>query len=107
MSSRLAGSPTTTVETDNPTEAASENGAPDAPIGIDTPSPGGIDADADGQLNARRDAPVGGQAVLEGVMMRGVSTWAIAVRKPPDDPDGSPLALGPISVESFPLVSWL
>ena len=31
---------------------------------------------------AQRDAPVGGQAVLEGVMMRGVSTWAVAVRKP-------------------------
>jgi uncharacterized protein YqhQ len=29
---------------------------------------------------------VGGQAVLEGVMMRGVSTWAVAVRKPPADP---------------------
>ena len=25
---------------------------------------------------------VGGQAVLEGVMMRGPSTWALAVRKP-------------------------
>ena len=25
---------------------------------------------------------MGGQAVLEGVMMRGVSTWAVAVRKP-------------------------
>jgi hypothetical protein len=35
----------------------------------------------DGALIAQRDAPVGGQAVLEGVMMRGVSTWAIAVRK--------------------------
>jgi len=33
-------------------------------------------------LRAVRDAPVGGQAVLEGVMMRGVSTWAVAVRKP-------------------------
>ena len=32
-----------------------------------------------------RDAPLGGQAVLEGVMMRGVSTWAVAVRKPPDE----------------------
>ena len=32
-------------------------------------------------LSAQRDAPVGGQAVLEGVMMRGVSTWAVAVRK--------------------------
>ena len=36
-------------------------------------------------LVAKRDAPVGGQAVLEGVMMRGVSTWAVAVRRPPSD----------------------
>jgi uncharacterized protein YqhQ len=36
----------------------------------------------DGRLAASRDAPIGGQAVLEGVMMRGVSTWAVAVRKP-------------------------
>ena len=36
----------------------------------------------DGALVAKRDAPVGGQAVLEGVMMRGVTTWAVAVRKP-------------------------
>ena len=36
----------------------------------------------DGALMAQKDAPVGGQAVLEGVMMRGVSTWAVAVRKP-------------------------
>ena len=35
-----------------------------------------------GGLVAKRDAPVGGQAVLEGVMMRGVSTWAVAVRNP-------------------------
>jgi uncharacterized protein YqhQ len=49
------------------------------------------------QLRAVRDAPVGGQAVLEGVMMRGVSTWAVAVRKP----DGS------IEISSHPLVSWL
>ena len=39
-------------------------------------------ANGDGQLNAQRDAPVGGQAVLEGVMMRGVAHWAVAVRKP-------------------------
>ena len=50
----------------------------------------------DGALIAQRDAPVGGQAVLEGVMMRGVSIWAVAVRKP----DGS------IDVTSEPLVSW-
>jgi uncharacterized protein YqhQ len=31
---------------------------------------------------AQRDAPLGGQAVLEGVMMRGVRHWAVAVRKP-------------------------
>jgi uncharacterized protein YqhQ len=48
-------------------------------------------------LVAQRDAPVGGQAVLEGVMMRGISTWAVAVRKPG----------GAIDVQSFPLVSWM
>jgi uncharacterized protein YqhQ len=54
-------------------------------------------------LEAQRDAPVGGQAVLEGVMMRGVSTWAVAVRKPLPEQiaDG-----GEIDVQSFPLVSW-
>src|SRR5215207_11465889 len=36
----------------------------------------------DGALVAKRDAPIGGQAVLEGVMMRGVSVWAVAVRTP-------------------------
>src|SRR5688500_9524166 len=50
----------------------------------------------DGALVAKKDAPVGGQAVLEGVMMRGVSVWAVAVRKPEGD----------ISVTSEPLVSW-
>ena len=56
-------------------------------------------------LVAKRDAPVGGQAVLEGVMMRGVSTWAVAVRKPAaeDAPEGT---LGEIAVSSSPLVSW-
>jgi uncharacterized protein YqhQ len=58
----------------------------------------------DGLPVAGRDAPVGGQAVLEGVMMRGVSTWAVAVRKPgPGGPDGAP---GEIEVTSEPLVSW-
>jgi uncharacterized protein YqhQ len=50
----------------------------------------------DGALVAKRDAPVGGQAVLEGVMMRGVSTWAVAVRTPE----------GQIEVESEALVPW-
>jgi uncharacterized protein YqhQ len=77
----------------------------------------------DGPLTASRDAPLGGQAVLEGVMMRGVSNWAVAVRKPAHDPAadaGAPVsapsgaatpkpagaaALGPINVRAFPLVS--
>jgi uncharacterized protein YqhQ len=51
---------------------------------------------SDDLLSLQRDAPVGGQAVMEGVMMRGVSTWAVAVRKPDGETD----------VQSFPLVSW-
>jgi len=49
--------------------------------------------DSDGYLNAQRDAPVGGQAVIEGVMMRGVGHWAVAVRKPPA-PAGAPASPG-------------
>jgi uncharacterized protein YqhQ len=66
---------------------------------------------AEGGLSATRDAPLGGQAVLEGVMMRGVSNWSVAVRKPtlaqleegslaPDQ-----AALGEIEVSTFPLDS--
>jgi uncharacterized protein YqhQ len=55
-----------------------------------------------GRLTASRDAPVGGQAVLEGVMMRGVTTWAVAVRKPPD----GDRELGDIGVQTFPIESW-
>ncbi|HEX5146680.1 MAG TPA: DUF1385 domain-containing protein [Conexibacter sp.] len=67
------------------------------------------------QLRAARDAPVGGQAVLEGVMMRGIRTWAVAVRKPSDEqlathaeglrPDEA--AEGEIAIVSEPLESWL
>jgi uncharacterized protein YqhQ len=58
-------------------------------------------------LQATKDAPVGGQAVLEGVMMRGVSTWAVAVRKrAPGQPDDQP-PTGEIEVVSEPLVSWV
>jgi uncharacterized protein YqhQ len=66
---------------------------------------------ADGALIAQRDAPVGGQAVLEGVMMRGVSTWAVAVRKAlpeqldDDGLDPEEAALGEIEVQTFPLTS--
>jgi uncharacterized protein YqhQ len=51
-------------------------------------------------LTASKDAPLGGQAVLEGVMMRGVKHWAVAVRTPaPEDaPEG---ALGEIAVQEF------
>ncbi len=49
--------------------------------------------ESDGQLVAQRDAPLGGQAVLEGVMMRGVSNWAVAVRKPIFDGSTTPSAL--------------
>ena len=73
----------------------------------------------DDGLMATRDAPLGGQAVLEGVMMRGVRTWAVAVRKPP--PEGpeaqaesdastngtGDAALGEIEVTTSPLESVL
>jgi uncharacterized protein YqhQ len=61
---------------------------------------------------AKRDAPIGGQAVLEGVMMRGISTWAVAVRKPSAEQllaggaDAKEGAKGEIEVISEPLVSW-
>ncbi|HVO55472.1 MAG TPA: DUF1385 domain-containing protein [Solirubrobacterales bacterium] len=50
----------------------------------------------DGALVAKRDAPVGGQAVLEGVMMRGVTVWAVAVRTPE----------GQIEIESESIKPW-
>jgi uncharacterized protein YqhQ len=65
-----------------------------------------------GEKEARRDAPIGGQAVLEGVMMRGISTWAVAVRKPSPEQlaggerDATEGARGDIEVVSEPLVSW-
>jgi len=56
-------------------------------------------------LEAVKDAPVGGQAVLEGVMMRGVSTWAVAVRKPAPGQEPGEVPTGEIGITSFPLVS--
>src|SRR3954454_21341719 len=50
----------------------------------------------DGALVAKRDAPVGGQAVLEGVMMPGISVWAVAVRN----------REGQIEISSEPIVPW-
>ncbi|MCA1689646.1 MAG: DUF1385 domain-containing protein, partial [Actinobacteria bacterium] len=57
-----------------------------------------------------RDAPIGGQAVLEGVMMRGVRTWAVAIRKPTDDQlerRARAVPAGGIEVKIFPLASPL
>jgi uncharacterized protein YqhQ len=51
---------------------------------------------AEGTREAAQDLPVGGQAVLEGVMMRGISTWSVACRTPE----------GRIEVTSEPIVSW-
>ncbi|MEA2272234.1 MAG: hypothetical protein QOI98_942 [Solirubrobacteraceae bacterium] len=65
----------------------------------------------DGTIVSQRDAPVGGQAVLEGVMMRGISTWAVAVRKPAPEGieslNGDPPDEGPIEVQAFELDSAL
>src|SRR3981081_4175573 len=64
-------------------------------------------------LVAQRDAPVGGQAVLEGVMMRGISTWAVAVRKPAAEQlreggmEAEEVPRGEIEVVSPPLTSLL
>jgi uncharacterized protein YqhQ len=66
-----------------------------------------------GELRAARDAPVGGQAVIEGVMMRGVSNWAVAVRKPTAEQlaegerDAEEAAAGEIEVSTHPLDSVL
>jgi uncharacterized protein YqhQ len=57
------------------------------------------DAVREPNLTASRDAPLGGQAVLEGVMMRGVKHWSVAVRKPAAD--DAPDALGAIAVQEF------
>src|ERR1700745_3145345 len=65
-----------------------------------------------GELWPQRAPRVGGWAVLEGVMMRGVSTWAVAVRKPAeeipgsDDPARGDSPLGEIAVSSSPIVPW-
>ena len=58
--------------------------APQFPIETDKPV-----RLSDDLLMSPRDLPIGGQAVLEGVMMRGVSTWAVAVRLPHDKDVGN------------------
>jgi uncharacterized protein YqhQ len=83
----------------------SQVGEPTLPVELES------DVNGDGTLSAQRDAPVGGQAVLEGVMMRGVSNWAVAVRKPSAEQLGAEEraslepATGEIEVSTFPLDS--
>jgi uncharacterized protein YqhQ len=101
MSSLLAAGPSTTPAAAREVEGEE---APAHESAVPTPN---------GELVAQRDAPLGGQAVLEGVMMRGVSHWAVAVRKPnPEQLHHGGLApeeaaLGEIEVSSFPLTSLL
>ena len=86
---------------------------PDAPITPDGTAVAVGDGAFGDQLVAQRDAPVGGQAVLEGVMMRGISTWAVAVRKPLPEQlkegglEAEEVPLGEIEVVSHPLTSVL
>jgi len=58
----------------------------------------------------RRDAPIGGQAVLEGVMMRGVRTWSVAVRSPTAEQlarGEREIPAGGIAVHTYPFSSAL
>jgi len=115
MSALLAaGSLTTDAVTTGPGVGSSGLDAVAEPPALNGASNGVssiVERGEDGQLSAQRDAPVGGQAVLEGVMMRGVSNWAVAVRKPTieqlSDGELSPeeAAKGEIEVTTYPLDS--
>jgi uncharacterized protein YqhQ len=98
----------------NDAAGRSQIGRPTLPVELET------QVNDDGTLSAQRDAPVGGQAVLEGVMMRGVAHWAVAVRKPTPEQlaeeqreeehgeGGGPIAApGEVEVSTFPLTSAL
>jgi len=126
MSARLAGDRSEIVQPTKPVDSseasrgqletflASRDGA-----SVDAAAPAAdrvlpaVLGDGEGDLRAQRDAPVGGQAVLEGVMMRGVSNWAVAVRKPTaqqlseGERSAEDAALGEIEVSTFPLTSAL
>jgi uncharacterized protein YqhQ len=88
----------------SPVQDSAQDGGPPSAVVAERARPG--------EREAQTDAPVGGQAVLEGVMMRGVSTWAVAVRKPSAEQleaggtDSREGAKGEIEVISEPLVSW-
>jgi uncharacterized protein YqhQ len=96
----------------SPVPLTAATATPTAPGRLDRQAPGpGTQTLPEGQLQATRDAPLGGQAVLEGVMMRGVSNWAVAVRKPTAEQlaegERSPeeAALGEVAVTTYPLDS--
>jgi uncharacterized protein YqhQ len=107
-----AGSPARLAE--NAVSERQDDGGADALAEVDAQRPAlreeRVGVEMDGALRAQRDAPVGGQAVLEGVMMRGVRHWAVSVRKPTDAPaqggesgeDGGG-ANGEIETSTFPL----
>jgi uncharacterized protein YqhQ len=115
MSGRMAaersqiGQPTTSALLSTPTAAAGNGAVAQLDPIADTDTL----VERDGELSAQRDAPVGGQAVLEGVMMRGVSNWAVAVRKPAAeqlldgerDGDDPVVPLGEVEVTTYPLDS--
>jgi uncharacterized protein YqhQ len=113
MSARpAAGSPTVPLAPTNGAAPSAEGATADAPVSEEQIASSALVAeDSDGELSAQRDAPVGGQAVLEGVMMRGVAHWAVAVRKPTAEQlletDRSPeeAALGEVEVSTYPLDS--
>lgn len=60
---------------------------------------------SEGPLPAGRDAPIGGQAVLEGVMMRGVTTWSVAVRRPDGVVETDTRSLDPWA-RRHPVLRW-
>ena len=113
MSARLAaGPPRSTADRTALPAAAPRRPRPAPPTGS-TARRRQRRSSPEGELKAARDAPLGGQAVLEGVMMRGVSNWAVAVRKPTAEQlaegERSPeeAALGEIEVSTYPLDSVL
>jgi uncharacterized protein YqhQ len=118
MSPRLAAGPARSPADSQASSGASALIAGAPPTSVDRVPPDAANGQmpalaGEGELSAARDAPVGGQAVLEGVMMRGVSNWAVAVRKPTaeqlSEGERSPeeAALGEIEVSTFPLTSAL
>ena len=108
--SARSATPSTRANRSSLTPAAGSSGSvavpPSAPLLAREPEPGSPrrlgdlrhvrSRMPDGRPVAVRDAPIGGQAVLEGVMMRGVSIWAVACATPE----------GEIQITSEPIVSW-